>query len=73
MSASSSSWGLGRAAVYDCGTPWTFLLPFFLNKSTDCTVAPLSRSVGRENGPERGRKTLERSVDELLGEEGDGG
>ena len=25
----SSSWGLGRAAVCDCGTPWTFLLPFF--------------------------------------------
>ena len=25
---SSSSWGLGRAAV--CGTPWTFLLPFLL-------------------------------------------
>ena len=25
-----SSWGLGRAAVCDCGTPWTFLLPFFL-------------------------------------------
>ena len=24
-----SSWGLGRAAVCDCGTPWTFLLPFF--------------------------------------------
>ena len=22
-----SSWGLGRAAVCDCGTPWTFLLP----------------------------------------------
>ena len=22
--------GLGRAAVCDCGTPWTFLLPFFL-------------------------------------------
>ena len=21
-------WGLGRAAVCDCGTPWTFLLPF---------------------------------------------
>ena len=20
---------LGRAAVCDCGTPWTFLLPFF--------------------------------------------
>ena len=25
----SSSWGLGRCAVCDCGTPWTFLLPFF--------------------------------------------
>ena len=24
-----SSWGLRRAAVCDCGTPWTFLLPFF--------------------------------------------
>ena len=23
--------GLGRAAVCDCGTPWTFLLPFFVN------------------------------------------
>ena len=22
-------WCLGRAAVCDCGTPWTFLLPFF--------------------------------------------
>ena len=25
----SSSWCLGRAVVRDCGTPWTFLLPFF--------------------------------------------
>ena len=24
LSVSSSSWGLGRAAVCDCGTPWTF-------------------------------------------------
>ena len=30
LSVSSSSWCLGRAAVCDCGTPWTFLLPFFL-------------------------------------------
>ena len=30
---SSSSWCLGRAAVCDCGTPWTFLLPFFLLRS----------------------------------------
>ena len=28
MSVSSSSLGLGRAAFCDCGTPWTFLLPF---------------------------------------------
>ena len=28
VSSSSSSWGLGRAVVCDCGTPWTFLLPF---------------------------------------------
>ena len=28
LSVSSSSWGLGRAAVCNCGTPWTFLLPF---------------------------------------------
>ena len=28
LSVSSSSWGLERAAVCDCGTPWTFLLPF---------------------------------------------
>ena len=28
LSVSSSSWGLGRDAVCDCGTPWTFLLPF---------------------------------------------
>ena len=25
----SSSWCLGRAAVCDCGIPWTFLLSFF--------------------------------------------
>ena len=28
LSVSSSSWGLGRVLVCDCGTPWTFLLPF---------------------------------------------
>ena len=30
LSVSSSSWCLGRAAACDCGTPWTFLLPFML-------------------------------------------
>ena len=29
LSVSSSFWCLGIAAVCDCGTPWTFLLPFF--------------------------------------------
>ena len=29
FAVSSSSLCLGRAAVCDCGTPWTFLLPFF--------------------------------------------
>ena len=31
---SSSSWCLERAAVCDCGTPWTFLLLFFFINST---------------------------------------
>ena len=30
LSVSYSTWGLGRAANCDCGTPRTFLLPFFL-------------------------------------------
>ena len=30
VSVSSSSLGLGRAVVSDCGTPWTFLLPFLV-------------------------------------------
>ena len=30
LSVFSSSWGLGGAAVCDCGTPWTFLLPCFV-------------------------------------------
>ena len=33
LSVSSSSWCLGRAAVCDCGTLWTFLLPFFSSYS----------------------------------------
>ena len=28
---SVSSWCLGRSAVCDCGTPWTFLLPFYVD------------------------------------------
>ena len=28
LSVSSSSWCLERAAACDCGTPWTFILPF---------------------------------------------
>ena len=29
LSVPFSFWCLGRAAIYDCGTPWTLLLPFF--------------------------------------------
>ena len=32
----SSSSCLGRAAVCDCGTPWTFLLPFFMSDLSVC-------------------------------------
>ena len=32
---SSSSWCLGRAEVCDCGTPWTFLLPYFFPLTDD--------------------------------------
>ena len=45
MSVSSSSWGLGRAAVCDCGTPWTFLLPFFGSTKTDVRVSTDERSI----------------------------
>ena len=30
LSVFSFSWCLGRVVVCDCGTPWTFLLPFCL-------------------------------------------
>ena len=33
LSVFSSSLCLGRAAVCDCGTPWTFLLPFLRQSS----------------------------------------
>ena len=32
LSFFSSSWCRGLAAVCDCGIPWTFLLPFFVNR-----------------------------------------
>ena len=34
LSVSSSTWGLGRAAFCDCGTHWTFLLPFLERYAT---------------------------------------
>ena len=56
LSVSSSSWYLGKAAVYDCGTPWTFLLPFFEQNEfeplkVDCT--PI-----KENAPITNLSTL---------------
>ena len=38
MSVSSSSWGPGRAAVFDCGTPWTFLTFFPLSGKRHATI-----------------------------------
>ena len=42
---SSSSWGLGRAAVCDCGTPWTFLLPFFACTSLRSALRKICTTV----------------------------
>ena len=35
LSVSSSSWGLGWAAVCDCGTPWTFSYLFWCKYKTE--------------------------------------
>ena len=45
---SSSSWGLGGAAVCGCGTPWAFLLPFF------------RKIVGKSNFSKQFRKLINR-------------
>ena len=45
MSVSSSSWGLGRAAVCDCGTLWTFLLPFIGSTKTYEWISTDERSI----------------------------
>ena len=37
LSVSSSSWCLGRAAICNCDTPWTSLLPFFPMSSRETT------------------------------------
>ena len=44
LSVSSFSWCLGRAAVCDCGTPWTFLLLFLpcKKKTTESHLSYLS-------------------------------
>ena len=44
----SSSWGTGRAAVCDCGTPWTFLLPFSntaITSTQEKSALSLNRTV----------------------------
>ena len=58
LSVSSSSWGLGRAAFCDCGTPWTFLLPFLTNVygSSAPSYAQVKFWVGEFK---RSRKSLE--------------
>ena len=47
MSVSSSSWGLGRAAVCDCGTPWSFLLPLLQQSERDATRFLWVKDCGR--------------------------
>ena len=49
LSVSSSSWGLGRAAVCDCGTPWTFLLPFLIEflHMEHCSLRGCTRRLKR--------------------------
>ena len=47
FSVSSSSWYLGRTAVCDCGTPWTFLLPFMCSECHGLIVFPLGISGRR--------------------------
>ena len=41
LSVFSSSWCLERAAVCDCGTPWTFLLPFCYSTDRSKAVVPV--------------------------------
>ena len=48
MSVSTSSRGLGRAAVCDCGTPWTFLLPFFLLDEDNVTLPAIDNYIVNE-------------------------
>ena len=45
LSVSSSSRGLGRAAVCDCGTPWTFLLPFFVTGNYNFETGSMTSSL----------------------------
>ena len=53
LSVSSSSWCLGRAAVCDCGTPWTFLLPFLYEKNISDDTQ--SRSIAFPRHQKKGR------------------
>ena len=39
LSVSSTSWCLGRAAVCDCGTPWSFLLDLIVSVP-ECNYFP---------------------------------
>ena len=43
--------GLGRASVCDCGTPWTFLLPFFFQFHFDTLDAQADLSLHWSHKP----------------------
>ena len=61
LSVFSSSWCLGRAAVCDCGTPLTFLLPFFSFWYVFSTLIVLAFTVGLQCFPP-GRNPLNASL-----------
>ena len=70
LSVSSSSWCLGRAAVCDCGTLWTFFLPFsekHKNKMTQgktCNKSPRRiNHKATKSKTNTGTTALERSVE----------
>ena len=63
LSVSSSSWGLGRASVCDCGTPWTLLLPFFY--PFEHSLAALARSQMRTTQTASARAQMDTTQTQL--------
>ena len=58
LSVSSFSWCLGRAAVCDCGTPWTFLLPFLYEITLTFSLKTLESLIRTPAGPKLFQRTI---------------